>query len=319
VIVVVTPNPALDMTWTLRALDHGESHRVAAGHTRAGGKGINVARVLHALGLPILAIAPCRADGEGAVFARDLAAAGIPSELVAVEASMRRSIAIVESNDGVATLLNERGSALSPAELADLERIVGERLDGADLLVVSGSLPPDTPDGFVANLVYAAHARGVRVIADVAGPALREAAAAGADLVKPNLAELREATGADDRRDGIVQLLSDGAHMVVASFGADGLCVAHATPDGYAAVSARSPRPLRGNATGAGDAAVASLARDMTAGVDDLAVLAANAAGLAAAAVLAPFAGEVSPDHPALVSEAIVASGIPRPQRRDAA
>ncbi|MGW9113274.1 1-phosphofructokinase family hexose kinase [Microbacterium sp. NPDC055683] len=315
-IVVVTPNPALDLTWSLPALERGESHRVGAGHSRAGGKGVNVARVLHALGRPVVAVAPCPASGDGAVFADDLRAAGIPVDLVPRGGPLRRSVAIVEDGTGTATLLNERGSALSRVELAALVRAATARLPDARVLVVSGSLPPETPDGFVGDLVHEARRRGVAVIADVAGPALREAARAGADLVKPNAVELVEATGAADPAEGIRRLLADGARMVAASFGADGLCIARAGDAQPEAVSARMPRPLLGNATGAGDAAVASLARDLSDGVGDLATLARRAAGLSAAAVLAPYAGEVSPTHPALVSEAIVAPGIPRLRER---
>lgn len=315
-IVVVTPNPALDLTWTLPVLESGESHRVAAGHTRAGGKGINVARVLHALGRPVFAIAPCAVSGDGALFADDLRTAGIPVDLVPVDGALRRSIAIVEDASGAATLLNERGSVRTRAEIASLAQATIARLIGARVLVVSGSLPPGTPDGFVADLVREARRQGVVVIADVAGAALREAAHAGADLVKPNAAELVEATGSADPAAGIRRLLADGARMVAASFGPDGLCIARAGGSGLEAMSARMPQALRGNATGAGDAAVASLARDLSDGIGDLAVLARRAAGLSAAAVLAPYAGEVSPAYPALISEAIVASGLPRPHER---
>ncbi|QLD11962.1 1-phosphofructokinase family hexose kinase [Microbacterium oleivorans] len=315
-IVVVTPNPALDLTWSLPALERGESHRVAAGHTRAGGKGINVARVLHALGQPVLAVAPCAVAGDGALFSDDLRTAGIPVELVPVHGALRRSVALVEEATGTATLLNERGSAWSRTEIASLVQATIARLSDARVLVVSGSLPPGTPDGFVGSLVRKARRQGVAVIADVAGPALREAAHAGADLVKPNAVELVEATGAADPADGIRRLLDDGARMVAASFGADGLCIARSEGSGFEAVSARMPQPLRGNATGAGDAAVASLARDLVDGVGDLATLARRAAGLSAAAVLASYAGEVSSTYPALISEAIVAPGIPRSRER---
>ena len=70
-ILTVTPNPALDSTITLDELDLGESHRVAPAVTRAGGKGINVARVLVQRGFDTLAIAPV-GENDLAEFERDL-------------------------------------------------------------------------------------------------------------------------------------------------------------------------------------------------------------------------------------------------------
>ena len=96
-ILTVTPNPALDSTITLGELDVGESHRVTPAVTRAGGKGINVARVLLQQGYDTLAVAPVGSDDIDE-FQRDLGR--IPAHLVPVPGPARRSTAIVESGFG---------------------------------------------------------------------------------------------------------------------------------------------------------------------------------------------------------------------------
>jgi len=92
-----------------------------------------------------------------------------------------------------------------------------------------------------------------------------------------------------------------------ASLGEDGMLLAARAADGALfAVHARLPRPLRGNATGAGDAAVAALAHALARGERDLGAIARSAVGISAAAVLMPYAGEVSASHAALTAAVVI-------------
>ena len=109
----------------------------------------------------------------------------------------------------------------------------------------------------VASLVAAAHARGAQVIVDTHGPALLEALAAGADVVKPNADELAEAHPGDDPVTAARGLSETYGATVVASLGADGVVAVGPT----GAWQARPATPVTGNPTGAGDALVAGLAR----------------------------------------------------------
>jgi fructose-1-phosphate kinase PfkB-like protein len=92
-------------------------------------------------------------------------------------------------------------------------------------------------------------------------------------------------------------LLDAGAGLVLVSLGADGML---AVPRAGDPLHARLDRPLRGNATGAGDAAVAAVATLLSSGVDDPALLLRRATAWSAAAVLAPLAGELHPIYPEL-------------------
>ncbi|WP_022894133.1 1-phosphofructokinase family hexose kinase [Agromyces subbeticus] len=311
-ILTVTPNPALDLTWHVDRLLPGETHRVDAGATRAGGKGLNVARVLHAQGHDVIALATS-GGGVGAEFAAELVASGIPHRLVPVAAPTRRSIAIVDEAAGETSVLNEHGDAISPDELAALMANVVELAHDADAVAICGSLPPGFGPDQLGELVCILTVAGTPVIVDTSGPAMLAAARAGAIAVKPNAEELLAATGAADTAAGIAALLELGAGIVVASLGAEGLVVATADASD---IRARLPRALHGNATGAGDAAVAAIAAavaetpGLTANTPDgesaRIRLARRATAWSASAVLMPLAGELSPEHDGLEREVVV-------------
>lgn len=292
-ILTVTPNPAIDLTYRVAALEPGETHRVEAPAARAGGKGLNVARVIAQTGGAAFALTTA-GGAAGLRLADDLEAAGLPSELMPVAAATRSSVAIVDEGSGVTTILNEAGGGLSPTEWTALAEAVERLAVPATAIVGSGSLPPGAPDGFYADLVAVARRRGVPSVIDAIGRPLLAAAEAGADVLKPNRRELADTVGTDDPVAGARSLLTAGAGLVLVSLGAEGMLAVTATD----VFSARLPQPLRGNATGAGDAAVAAVATALASGVADPQTLVRRATAWSAAAVVAPLAGELDPAFP---------------------
>lgn len=292
-ILTVTPNPAIDLTYRVATLEPGETHRVAAPAVRAGGKGLNVARVIAQTGGAAFALTTAGGPA-GLRLADDLDAAGLPSELVPVAAPTRSSVAIVDEGSGETTIFNEAGGALSPAEWTALRDAVERLAVPATAIVGSGSLPPGAPDSFYADLVEVARRRGVPSVIDAIGLPLLAAAEAGADVLKPNRRELADTVGTDDPVDGARALLAAGARLVLVSLGADGMLAV--SERGVS--SARLPHPLTGNATGAGDAAVAAVATALASGITDPSTLVRRATAWSAAAVVAPLAGELDPAYP---------------------
>ena len=292
-IITVTPNPALDVTYQVDGVRWGETHRVPAGTERAGGKGLNVARVAYQQGYPVLAIAPVGGP-NGHQFARELASSGVPHRLVPVSAGTRRTITIVDTRSGQTSIFNEFGAALADTEWDALQAGIAREIPGAGVLVASGSLPAEADPEFFAALVRLAHSRGIPAVIDTSGPGIREAAGAGADLLKPNREELRDATGIEDPVAASRELLRLGAQRILVSAGEDGMLAFDA---GAPAVfwSARLPRPLQGNPTGAGDAAVAAAAARFASGEWSIRSMLPSATAWSAAAVLMPLAGQVSP------------------------
>ncbi|RKT88924.1 tagatose 6-phosphate kinase [Saccharopolyspora antimicrobica] len=286
-IITVTPNPALDVSYRVAHLSPGASHRVRDVHERAGGKGLNVSRVLHGQGIGTLVAAPV-GGVHGDAIREDLDAAGIEHLLLPVPGPTRRTIAVVAEEDtsGEATLFNEPGSHLGEADWQRFRDLLATRLPGASVLVCSGSLPPGCGADSYAELVRDARSRSVPAIVDATGPALLAAAEAGADLVKPNAVELRETTGQADPATGARQLRERGAAAVIVSLGPDGLLAV--TDEG--SWCAAPPFAVSGNPTGAGDAAVAAFAAGI-AGRQNWPERLRNAVAWSAAAAAAPVAG----------------------------
>ncbi|KAB1654800.1 1-phosphofructokinase family hexose kinase [Pseudoclavibacter chungangensis] len=305
-IVTVTPNPALDVTYTVPEVRLGASQRVADVAEQAGGKGINVARVLASAGVGAEAVAPL-GGASGDVFRDDLAAAGVPFTAVPVATPLRRTLSIVTPAE--TTNLNETGGPLAPFETAALvaavdARLVAARAAGPDqpiVLVVAGSFPPGTPTSLVGHLVDAGRRVGAVVIVDTSKAYLDAAVDAGADLVKPNEHEIEAVTGLPDPLAGARALARRSGGIVLASLGARGLAAVRA--DGPI-VAVAPGAPVAGNTTGAGDAVVAAIAAVIDAApssdpflpfdAERIETTLRTAATWAAAAVLAPVAGALA-------------------------
>ncbi|MEU6403180.1 1-phosphofructokinase family hexose kinase [Streptomyces sp. NPDC046985] len=286
-ILTVTLNTALDVTYRVPSLRPHASHRVTGVTERPGGKGVNVARVLAALGHPVTVTG--FVGGAAGRELRDRLAAqpGVVDALVPVSGATRRTVAVVDERTGDTTQLNEPGPHVSPAEWAAFQSAYGDLLGSVSAVALCGSLPPGLPVGAYAGLVRAARAAGVPVLLDTGGEALRRGVAARPDVVKPNADELAELTGSHDPLRGAQDARRRGARAVVASLGAQGL-LAH-TAEGL--WRAAPPERVRGNPTGAGDSAVAGLLSGLVERLpwpDRL----ARATALSAATVLSPAAGE---------------------------
>ncbi|HET8766891.1 MAG TPA: hexose kinase [Pedococcus sp.] len=290
-ILTVTPNPALDVTYDVDRLVPHTSHRVRQVRERAGGKGVNVASVLAFLGEPVL-VTGVVGGASGDELRGDLERRGIRHDLLAGELPTRRTVTVVSAQDGDATAFNEPGSpwpgGLRDALVVHVERLL--RVHRPAVLVVSGSVPPGFGGEGCAALVSAGRAAGSRVVLDTSQDALVGALPSGPDVVKPNRDELYAVTGTTDPVEGANALQDKGAQHVLVSLGADGMVLVG--PDGTVR-RARLPEPLRGNPTGAGDACVAGVARGLAGGSAWPDVL-ADAVAWSAAAVLSPVAGEVS-------------------------
>ncbi|NUP23940.1 MAG: 1-phosphofructokinase family hexose kinase [Streptomyces sp.] len=286
-ILTVTLNTALDITYRVPALRPHASHRVSEVTERPGGKGLNVARVLAALGHEVTVTGFAGGATGRVVQDRLTATPDVVDALVPVTGATRRTIAVVDEHTGDTTQLNEPGPTVTPAEWSAFQEAYGDLLAAASAVALCGSLPPGVPVGAYALLVRSAKAAGVPVLLDTAGEALRRGIAARPDLIKPNADELAELTGSHEPLRATQDARRRGARAVVASLGPAGLLAA--TPEGR--WRATPPTHLHGNPTGAGDSAVAGLLSGLVEKLpwpDRL----ARAVALSAASVVAPVAGE---------------------------
>ncbi|MEU4879667.1 1-phosphofructokinase family hexose kinase [Streptomyces althioticus] len=287
-ILTVTLNAALDVTYGVDSLRPRTSHRVGAVHRRAGGKGVNVARVLAGQGRAVT-VTGLVGGPTGALIREDLRGVpGLRDELVPVSGESRQTVTVVSGDDGDATVFNERGPQVGPAEWRAFTDRFAELVRESSVVALCGSLPPGLPSDAYARLISRASRSGVPSVLDTSGAPLLDALDARPDVVKPNAAELAAATGCDDAVAGAERLRALGARAVVVSSGPGGLLAV--TPDGRR--RAVPPERLAGNPTGAGDACVAALAAGLADGAPWGDVL-REAVALSAAAVACPVAGDV--------------------------
>ncbi|MFJ8569687.1 1-phosphofructokinase family hexose kinase [Streptomyces sp. NPDC093514] len=289
-ILTVTLNTALDVTYQVPRLLPHATHRVSAVAERPGGKGINVAHVLAALGHEVTATGFAGGPVGSVVRALLAQSPGVVDALVPCAGTTRRTVAVADAATGDTTQFNEPGPLITAAEWSRFLAHYEDLVRGARAVALCGSLPPGVPVGAYALLVRSARAAGVPVLLDTSGEALRRGVAARPEIIKPNAAELAELTGSRDPLPATRDARRRGAHAVVTSLGPDGLLAATAEGTWQAV----PPRPLAGNPTGAGDSAVAGLLSAVAEGLDWPARL-TRAVALSAATVLAPVAGAFDP------------------------
>jgi 1-phosphofructokinase family hexose kinase len=190
-IVTVTLNAAVDRTLTVPNFQLGHRHRASQGLTLAGGKGINVARALKNLDVPVVATG--LAGGRtGTRIVEELTSEAILNDFVRIGDESRTSTAVVDPTGGTFTEINEWGPHVEPEELTMLLEKINYLSRGADLVVFAGTLPRGVDETFYAEAIRELNRRHVRAVLDAEGPTLRHGVEAEVFLVSPNQ---REAEG----------------------------------------------------------------------------------------------------------------------------
>jgi 1-phosphofructokinase/tagatose 6-phosphate kinase len=200
VIITVTLNAAIDKTLAVPNFRLGRRHRAVEQAAMAGGKGVNVARALKALGQPVIATGVAGGP-TGTRIIEQLTEEAILNDFVRIHEESRTPTAVVDPTTGEQTEINERGPAVSEAEL---ELFVDKLLylaKGAGVVVFSGSLPRGVPADLYARLVGELKRAGMTTVLDSEGEALRLGTRAEPTVVSPNQEEAEELVGhefADD-------------------------------------------------------------------------------------------------------------------------
>jgi 1-phosphofructokinase family hexose kinase len=193
-IITVTLNAAIDKTLAVPNFRLGRRHRAVEQTSMAGGKGVNVARALKRLGQPVIATGVAGGP-TGTRVIEQLTDEAILNDFVRIREESRTSTAVVDPTTGEQTEINERGPAVSEAEL---ELFVDKLLylaKGAAVCVFSGSLPRGVPDELYARLIADINRLGVLTVLDSEGEALRLGTRAEPGIVTPNEPEAEELVG----------------------------------------------------------------------------------------------------------------------------
>jgi 1-phosphofructokinase family hexose kinase len=194
VIVTVTVNAALDRTLTVPVFQIGFRHRSSEVFTLAGGKGINVARALKRLEVPVVATG-LTGGRTGTRIVEELTSEAILNDFVRIADESRTSTAVVDPTGGTYTEINEWGPEVTPGELDTLMEKLHYLSQGADFVVLAGSLPRKVPTSFYADAVRDLARREVRVVLDSEGEPLRLGVEAAPFLVSPNQREAEQLVG----------------------------------------------------------------------------------------------------------------------------
>ncbi len=221
-IVTVTLNAAIDRTLTVPNFQLGQRHRASAGLTLAGGKGINVARALKRLGVPVVATG--LAGGRtGTRIVEELTAEAILNDFVRIADESRTSTAVIDPAGSSHTEINEWGPQVQPDELEMLVEKIHYLSRGADLVVLSGSLPRAVDVGFYGEIIRDLSRRGVQTVLDAEGEPLRLGIEAEPLLVSPNQREAEALVGQEfyEQQDFVLALDS------LAEMGARNVLITH--------------------------------------------------------------------------------------------
>jgi 1-phosphofructokinase family hexose kinase len=297
VIVTVTMNAAIDRTLTVPNFQRGQRHRASAGLTLAGGKGINIARALKRLGVPVVATG--LAGGRtGTRIVEELTAEAILNDFVRIDDDSRTSTAIVDPTGPSYTEVNEWGPQVRPDELEMLLEKLAYLSQGADYVVFSGSLPRAIDEGFYAEAVRELNRRGAQTVLDSEGEPLRLGVQAEPLLVSPNEREAEALVGYefhddDDFLAGLDRITELGARnvLITRESGCWALLRSKRRTSRYRALA---PRVEPVSAVGSGDVLLAGyIAARLDGRSDEEALRSAVAAG--AASTLEIGAGRFEP------------------------
>jgi 1-phosphofructokinase family hexose kinase len=260
VIVTVTLNAALDRTLSVPNFQQGHRHRASQGLTLAGGKGLNVARALKRLDVPVVATG--LAGGRtGTRIVEELTSEAILNDFVRIADESRTSTAVVDPMGSSFTEINEWGPDVEPEELEILRDKLRYLSRGADAVVFAGSLPRGVEESFYAEAIRELNRAGVRTVLDAEGEPLRLGIEAEPSLVAPNQHEAEALVGQELEEEDFPMALDSiaelGARAVLITLetGCYGLTREERSPHRFYAAA---PRVEPVSTVGAGDVLTAA-------------------------------------------------------------
>ncbi len=255
-----TPNPAIDRVLLAPGFRHAESVRVADARESAGGKGINVARVALALGLPARVCGPL-AGANGRRIAALADDEGFDTRWCwLADGESRVCMLVIDEAAPDTLVINERGPTTSAADWDALARLVTIEAAQADAVTVSGSLPPGVAADTLAALLRELSSHQA-VYLDTSGTALIAALDLPLALLKVNAEELGQALGTPiatpaEACAAAIRVQARGPLAVIVTLGPAGAVAV----DTNGAWLARPPAIAAISAVGSGDAMLAGVA-----------------------------------------------------------
>lgn len=267
-IYTLTPNPSIDRSLTIPEIRFNNVLRSQKVRLDWGGKGFNVSRSLQQFGIDSMAMAWV-GGGSGKMLADGLQRMGIQTDFVWVDEETRTNTMVIESESGWHVKVNEPGPPISQSDVDQLFKKVESYAKKGDLWILCGSLPPDVPESFYADLIQLLKSRGAKVILDASGVPLRLGCQEAPFLVKINIPEASEMVGfpiedPEDAKRAALPFLRMGVTVFGLTMGKAGFLLANQKT----MVHATAPRIKVRNAAGSGDSLLAGLIYAQRQGMD---------------------------------------------------
>lgn len=256
-ILTVCPNPSIDRTIELESLNVGMLNRIQGKVETYSGKALNVAIGVSRLGCD------CTATGfmfenQQAMFERTLKKEGVNCDFVSCSGNARVNYKIIDKKS-MLTEINDVGEEVSAEKQAELLKKIADVSIGADIAVISGSLPSGVSAEYYGEMVKAIPER-VKVVVDAEkANTLSAIAVRNIFMVKPNVKELESFSGIKVRKRADViaaaqTYLEKGVKYVLASLGTEGAILT----DGSESYFCKSASVAVNSTVGAGDSMVAA-------------------------------------------------------------
>lgn len=272
-IVTITMNPSIDISYPLESFQLDTVNRVNDARKTAGGKGLNVTRVLKQLKHDVIASGLLGGYiGEG--MKADLDKADIAHQFTAISGNTRNCIAIL--HEGKQTEILESGPTIHLAELQSFLAQLDALIQVTDVVTISGSLPQGVPADFYVEVIKRCNSVDKPVVLDCSGEALRQVLTSSHKpyLIKPNREELSDLLGTSledlaSIKKALANDLFAGIEWMVVSLGAQGAIAKH--ENNFYRVTI--PKIEIVNPVGSGDATVAGFAAAIVEGKEATALL----------------------------------------------
>jgi len=224
-ILTITLNPAIDMSYRMNTLELDTVNRCSNVIKTAGGKGINVTRVIRLAGKDVCATG-FLGGTNGQFISEELSAIGTDHQFLQIDGNTRNCIAILHDH-GKQTEILEDGPEIKQEDAIRFISMFEHMIDSYEVITASGSLAKGLPSSFYRQLISIANEKGKKFILDTSGDALKEGIEAKPFLIKPNREELSKLIGndvqsIDDVKQAILSLKRYEIPFIVVSLGADG-------------------------------------------------------------------------------------------------
>lgn len=273
-ILTITLNPSVDIAYQLDTFHLDTVNRVEKVQKTAGGKGLNVTRVLKQVGEDVIATGFI--GGEiGSYVKKQLTRNDIKNSFVEIGNETRNCIAVL--HDGQQTEILEQGPTIQEHEGLNFIEHLEIILNNVEVVVISGSLPKGLASNYYVEIVELCKQCDVAVVLDCSGEALKKVLESQQKptVIKPNTEELSQLIG-KNITDDIQELKSvlsgqlfQGIEWIVVSLGAKGAFAKH--NDKFYRV--KIPKINVVNPVGSGDSTVAGIAASLAHALPDVGLL----------------------------------------------